>query len=466
MNHFSHFAILAIALSTLVSACAVPHEAPSTLKSEEQIARQIVDCMIENDPDSRPAIMAIGGKAAMAEYVRQVATRPELVAERDRFCSPSYSHTPTPTYAPHARTLAQQLADTKVTPNPPRIAAVLTAPNRAPNATPPGVHLQTHAISPAKTAGPTEVTSSLTYRYDASHTINNRQVPKNQSNCSGGSSALTRWSKTVPTSGPDNLLIDADGNLVQLVQLDFAQTHPGRRYSQSDCPDDQHTATATFQTKGLTLQPNLVGYIAEWRDQNGNLIGSDQAHDGISLTLRPDQKPEDLYDSPAAFSIYDSYSPDHQIKPTKTTNIGPFALTYETDPTQWPAQYQRREIFASSRWHETGRQSPDLTNESIQIADAHGNRWTLSHIHVTEKLGHNKGYDQVEYHIALSNDSRAAADFTGYEVSITTQNGASSSAHWDPLENRLPLEFAQFRVTVHTDTPTPVILTIHDLHQP
>lgn len=460
MNHLVHFPILAMVICALLAGCAVPRQAPSAMKSDEQLAREIVDCMLENDPDSRLVIIAMGGKDAMAEYVRQVGTQRELAAERDRYCSPAYSPTPIPT-----------------NPNPwlrPAYSDPTVPSNSTVPIVPPTVATDTITAtippkpSPTPYPRPTPpawATNYLSFPYDASSTINNRQVPQNQPNCSGGSKPITRWSRTLTTSTPDTFLLDADGHLIQLTQLNFALRHPGRGYLQSDCPDNQFTAEAVFQVPGAPYEPNLIGYVAEWHDSDGNLIGSDQAHDGVSLTLRPDQKPQDVYDRPAVFTIYDSLSPTRQPHPTPQRKGGPFTLTLHTDPTAWPPENRGTQFYGPQSWREATRQSPDLTTKNHYVFDASGNLWTLSKIYVTERTYYYGGSNQVEYIIRLTNDSRAVADFTGYGVSITTTDGMTNSSHWDPIKDRHPLESAQFKITIPTDPPGAITLSIEDFHR-
>ena len=450
LNEFLRVTLLTVATAITIVACTVPQAAPTSIKSEEQIAREIVDCMIENDPEQRLAILAMGGKDAMAEYTRQLGTKRELAEERDRVCATAHQDdTPqrTSTTQPNQPTPYIVRAQ-PMQPVPTSAPSAITWPSNPPRTAP---RLPKHP-------------NSLTIHYDGSATINNRQVPQNQRNCSGGSSPVTRWSKTIELPPGRHIISDADGEPAVLTKLDFAQIHPGRRYSDHDCPDDQYTATATFTSPQTAREPNLVGYTAEWRDAQGNLIGTDEAHDGISLALEHDQKPEDLYNAPATFHIYDSYAPN--TKPADPEQPpAPHTLTYQTDPGHWPVQYQRREIFASSRWHETGKHSPDYTGEAIQIADANGNIWTLSQIFIAEKFGHNKGYDQIDYTILLTNDTKAVADFTGYQLTITTTDGKTATSHWDPLEHQLPLESAQFQTNIYTETSPPFTLQISDLHR-
>ena len=55
-------------------------------KSDYQIAQEAVDCMMQNDPDSRLGIMMMGGKDTYARFAEQSMTRPEIEAFRDENC--------------------------------------------------------------------------------------------------------------------------------------------------------------------------------------------------------------------------------------------------------------------------------------------------------------------------------------------------------------------------------------------
>ena len=55
-------------------------------ESEGDIARDIVECQMRNDPD-RLWLMMLGGKEGAALLYEQISTREELLAEREAECS-------------------------------------------------------------------------------------------------------------------------------------------------------------------------------------------------------------------------------------------------------------------------------------------------------------------------------------------------------------------------------------------
>ena len=308
--------------------------------------------------------------------------------------------------------------------------------------------------------------------YDASLVINNRQSPADSRNCNGGSKSLTRWSKTVTTRNQSASIQDADGWTAHVVALDFAQIHPGRRYSDHDCPNDEIHAWVTME-RDDTSAPNMTGYTAEWRDSNGNLIATDSAHDGIRVKIKLDQKPEGLYTTPATLIIYHQSTVAVQPTPTPQLPTKPAEkqLSLEIDPSDWEVLGRRERIKAMRYWTEVRRQSPSLASGQIAILDVNAAEWTLQTISVVEEHGTTiAGYrppPMTKYIIDLANVTPAQPDFTGYEVNMTDPDGIHlGTSQWDPTEGLGSLGQTVFTVQIPTEQQGPMVLKIWDTYEP
>ena len=309
----------------------------------------------------------------------------------------------------------------------------------------------------------------LLYKVQASKTINNRQLPANSLNCSGGSGPLIRWSRTLNIEDQKALIQDAAGNTIQVKELHFEKFHPGRSYSEGGCPRNRYRARATVVNLSNNAPPNLTGYMAEWRDEKGNLIGSTLAHDGIAITLEHDQEPENLFDGPASFLIYDQHTQGAQPTPTPIPTIRPEQkqVVFTVNPLEWDSQYRGLQNHGRRYWTETFRNSPDLSEYGYQIADINGHLWTLTGMYSVEKAGKYPGPDTAEFHLSLTNDSRARANFTGYSIQIDAANGgASGNGHWDPLENESPNATAKMVATTRGVPDGPIQIRIWDTYEP
>ena len=187
----------------------------------------------------------------------------------------------------------------------------------------------------------------LEIHYDASGTINNRQVPANQRNCAGGSSPVTKWSRTHNIRDKNALFLDAKGIPAQVVQIDFARVHPGRRYSDHECPAENYHTSVTIESLIPDIDPDLTGYVAEFRIGEGHLITTTTAHAGIAVTPDADSEPQALYDAPARLLIYDQYTQGAQPTPTPQPTIAP-EQRESSSPSTWPTGTQDTEANSSS----------------------------------------------------------------------------------------------------------------------
>ena len=306
--------------------------------------------------------------------------------------------------------------------------------------------------------GPTVTNRFLELRYDASKTINNRQLPPASNNCNGGSRQLTRWSRTLNVEDQKAYIQDAKGNALQIKELHFAQVHPGRSYADSECPRDQFPASATVINLSNEAPPDLTGYIAEWQDENGNLIGSRLAQDGIAITLAHDYEPEDLYDRPARLLIYDQHTPGAKPTPAPVPAIRPEEkeLVIEINPSLWEG-------------NGNNRRSPDLTEEGHEIRDSKGKLWTIASIRTfdrTSRIG-STDYTSTEITVDLRNMSRARADFTGFNIQTRELDGAPAGAgYWMPPAGRQPIGQAQITSGLSENFLRAVTIRIWDSYEP
>jgi len=309
----------------------------------------------------------------------------------------------------------------------------------------------------------------LEIHYDASQTVNNRQVPANDSNCSGGSGAITRWSRTHNIADQNFLIQDATGNPVQVIEISFAQVHPGRRYSDRQCPSDEYRVSVTVKSLVPDTLPDLTGYTAEFRTKDGHIIGITDAHDGIAITLKGDQQPEDLYDRPARLLIYDGYTKDAQPTPTPTPELQPEQkqIIFTVNPQEWDSEYRGDQNRGPRYWTETTRQSPDLSSRNLRVADANNRLWTVKSIYSVEKTGKSSGPDEAEFNVYLVNDNRAKAQLTGYRVTISTSEGhAQGGGYWDPIEDELPIGRATIKGKTQEVPTGEIIIMIWDTYYP
>ena len=296
----------------------------------------------------------------------------------------------------------------------------------------------------------------LEIHYDASGTINNRQVPANQRNCAGGSGPVTRWSRIHVIRDENALFLDAKGIPAQVVQIDFKLVHPGRKYSDHECPGENYHASAIIESLIPDIELDLTGYVAEFRTDEGDLITTTTAHAGIAVTLDRDSQPQDLYDRPARLLIYDQYTKGAQPTPTPQPTIAPEQkeITFTANLDEWDAESRGQRYVGSNCWVETARQSPDLSDRQYQLFDTNGKLWTVTSIHMVERIRKCRGNDSAEFWVLWTNHTRAQAAFTGFNLSITAiDQQARGGAHWDPIENTMPIGSAQFTPTT-TGVPT------------
>ena len=319
----------------------------------------------------------------------------------------------------------------------------------------------TQTPTPAATktpTGPAVTNRFLELRYDASKTINNRQLPPTGHNCWGGSGQLTRWSKTLNVEGQKAYIQDARGNALQVKELHFAQVHPGRSYADTECPRDQFVARADVINLNNEVPPDLTGYVAEWQDENGNLIGSRLAHDGVAITLEHDDEPEDLYGRPARLLIYDQKTPGARPAPTPVSVIRPEEkeLVIEINPSLWEG-------------NGNNRISPNLTEEGHEIRDSKGKLWRIVSIRTfdrTSRIG-STDYTSTEITVELRNVSRARADFTGFNIQTRELDGAPAGAgYWMPPAGQQPIGEAQITSGLSENFLRAVTIRIWDSYEP
>ena len=425
-------------------------------RSNQQIAAEAIECMMNNDPEAGLGILFVGGKDAYATMLEQTMTKDQLAAFRDENCNQLVR-----SRQPAAKVVKD--IGGNVSHQTPQVIPPQSMPQYLPTIAPtPDLEATKNPLSGA-------TNRFMEIRYDASKTINNRQLPANSLNCSGGSGPLTRWSRTLNIEDQRALIQDAAGNTIQVKELHFEKFHPGRSYSEGGCPRNKYGASATVVNLSNNAPPNLTGYMAEWRDEKRNLIGSTLAHDGIAITLEHDQEPEDLFDGPASFLIYDQHTQGAQPTPTPIPTIRPEQkqLVFTVNPQEWDSQYHGLQNHGRRYWTQTLRHSPDLSEYGYQIADINGHLWTVTGISSVEKAGKYPGPDTAEFHLSLTNDSRARANFTGYNIQVDAANrGASGNGHWDPLENESPNATAKMKATTREIPNGPIQIRIWDTYQP
>ena len=425
-------------------------------RSNQQIAEEAIECMMNNDPEAGLGILFVGGKDAYATMLEQTMTKDQLAAFRDENCNQ-----PIRVQQPAAKVVKD--IGGNVSQQTPQVIPPQSMPQYLPTIAPtPHLEATKNPLSGA-------TNRFLEIRYDASKTINNRQLPANSLNCSGGSSPLTRWSKTLNIENQRALIQDAAGNTIQVKELHFKEFHPGRSYSEGGCPRDKYGASATVVNLSNNAPPNLTGYMAEWRDEKGNLIRSTPAHDGIAITLEQDQEPEDLFDGPASFLIYDQHTQGAQPTPTPIPTIRPEQkqVVFTVNPQEWESKYRGLQNHGRRYWTQTSRTSPDLSEYGYQIADINGHLWTVTGVSSSEKARNYPGPDTAEFHLSLTNDSRARANFTGYSIQINATNGgASGRGNWDPLENESPKATAKMVATTREIPNGPIQIRIWDTYEP
>ena len=91
----------------------------------------------------------------------------------------------------------------------------------------------------------------------------------------------------------------------------------------------------------------------------------------------------------------------------------------------------------------------------------------MTSIRSVERVRKCRGQDSAEYWILLTNKTRAQAQFTGFNASVTDIDGqARGGSHWDPIKNALPIESAQFTPAT-TGVPSGYIhFRIRDTYEP
>ena len=281
----------------------------------------------------------------------------------------------------------------------------------------------------------------LEIRYDASKTANNDQDPVRGLNCAGGSGPMTKWSRTLDIRPENALILDAEGKPVQITQLRFELVHPGRKYTDDECPSDQYYATAEFEPLIPWEPANLTGYIAEFRTEEGQLIAMTPADGGIRITLDGDSQPEDLYARPARLLIYDpgSHRPTPTPRPLKRPEDK--MVEFTVNPQEWSSHYKGSINHGRRYWTETVRKSPDLSDRRIQITDSNGATWTVKSIFSVEATDRSSGPDIADFSIYMVSESRAQAAFNGYEMMIIREDTPKTptAGRWDPVEDRVPI---------------------------
>ncbi len=435
-----HILMLTTTLLLLLAACTA---LPGFAKTDLQVAEETVECMMQNDPDIGLGIAFMSGKDAYARLLEQTQTRDQLIAERDEACN-----TPLPT---ERRPTA-----------PPTISPTSTAfqERKTPDTTNTG-------------APPNMATNRfLELRYDASKTMNNRQAPA-QRDCTGGSRRTILWPRTHDVRGEKAFIQDAQGITAQVISLEFALVHPGRKFSDHQCPGNELHARATLESTVAGYEPDLTVYTAEWQNQDGNPIVRDSAHDGIAIKMAQDSQPEALYDQPARLLIYDQYTPGAQPTSTPQPQVQPAQKQVDLliDSTDWEITLHTTDRDADSHWTVIRKESPDLSPKPHEIYDAADQKWRVVGIGVLEQHGKQGRYQDnwTDYTIVLGNTSRATANFTGYEVSLEpweTDSSGGVSNHWQPPDGPMPIGQAIFEIRIPTEMQGPLTLRIWDTYEP
>ena len=282
---------------------------------------------------------------------------------------------PEPTMTP------EEQAISKFCHPPPQRAGDDTQPTRKTRAT---VAKQT--LSPTPT--PDAKDRFVEIHYDASQTINNRQLPAGQPGCRPGSGPTTIWSRTINVESAEATIQDANRNTLQVKELHFSLVYPGRSYEDSTCRRAHHRAWATLVNLNNDALPNLTGYVAEWRDGNDHLIQSTHAHEAIAINVSRDEEPEALFDKPARFLLYDNHTLNAQPTPTPVPNVpaDDKQILIELNPLKWEASGfvstsgKRHSWETQDSWVERTIKSPEFGDKEYKIYDAKNQPWHVRQI--------------------------------------------------------------------------------------
>ena len=107
------------------------------------------------------------------------------------------------------------------------------------------------------------------------------------------------------------------------------------------------------------------------------------------------------------------------------------------------------------------------SDKRLKIADTNGTLWTVTSIRSLEKTNSNTGPDTTDFYVSLASDTRATSDFTGFNIDITAADGSiRGGGHWNPIEDKLPIESATISGRTTGLPPGAVTVRIWDTYEP
>ena len=400
--------ILAILLTAGCSAL------PDALKSDRQIAQELADCKITNDPEFGAGLflVGIGGKDEYVDLIVGGSTKEQLIAERDKECalaSQATDEREAGTSASYGMPVATLTQDPMSPPTPIPTPTITPFPTPRPTPTP------TPTPAPTPTPIPVSLLSAV-IEYDPAQTKRERGI-----DCGQGSIAQLKI-----TPIPILPIADAAGNIFAVVEVRTSWL----------C---NTTGFGGGIRSELVLKPeaeygNWTGYVAEWRTPEGVTVGT-ATGPGFVLELQHYRQPEYLSDGPLAVYLYDG----------ETANLAPTPLPVSQptlDETEVTFRYDPADYIRPRGQTGGETKTVDLRDQNLTISDVNGNRWQVAEIDAYAdcisryQIGGGCSTQGKVYRVELINNTRSHPDFTEYQMTMVSENGDALTIQWDPESAR------------------------------
>lgn len=388
----AHTIIIPLAI-LLTAGCSV---LPDSLKSDRQIAGQLVDCQIRNDPEFGAGLFLLGGKDEYVDLLSAGATKEELIAERDRECALA---SPTPQATEASTPSAIGFPVSTLTPEPTPTPTVTPFPTSTP--------------TPVPTPTPIPVSLlSAVIEYDPAQTKRERGI-----DCGQGS--ISQLKITSIPARP--AIADAAGNIFAVVAVRTSWVCRSGIRSE------------------LVLEPeaesgNWTGYTAEWRTPEGVIVGNASGPQ-FALELWQHAQPEYLSDGPLAVYLYDG----------ETANLAPTPVPVSKptpDETEVTFRYDPADYVRPRGQTGVETKTVDIRDQNLTISDVNGNRWQVAEINAYRTCITRYNFSSScktwgkGYRVKLINNTRSYPNFTEYRMTMVAENEEMLTSQWNPESAR------------------------------
>ena len=144
-------------------------------------------------------------------------------------------------------------------------------------------------------------------------------------------------------------------------------------------------------------------------------------------------------------------------------------VTLEIRPHEWEEGQYREVRSRGIIWREYDRWSGNLKETTLTVTDVNGAKWQVAEVRTTEEIGRTSGQekDKTRYTVKLVNQTRATADFTGYQIAIMLPDGTTTgTGNWEKGKNGGSLEETYITGEAPKTEAPAIIIRIWDTYEP